>query len=190
LKASDAQRSAFQDASQVLAERLAELDKWRTQFEAHPYSLEAAFEVYASLGKLTEPASTVGHLVSQYENPTVGNEYLNRAQQVVNLRDQLEPYLGYLLGAYDHQAGTVERNFRACETELSYAMRPRQTAATPMRNVNPVFQGHPARRHANHTESSAAHPHVKKARETKKPVKATSEKPKERKPSSNSRALA
>jgi hypothetical protein len=179
-KASDAERNAFHDASHVLAQRLDELDKWRTQFEAHPDSLEAAFEVYASLGKLSEPANTVGHLVSQYENPTVGNEYLHHAQQVANFRDQLEPYLGYLLSAFDHQTGTVERNFRACETELSYAMRPSQAPATPMRNVNPVFQGHPATRHVSHTESSSpAHPQVKKAHETKKPVKATSEKPKQ-----------
>lgn len=178
-KASDAQRSAFHDASHVLVQRLDELDKWRTQFEAHPDSLEAAFEVYASLGKLTEPADTVGHLVSQYENPTVGNEYLNRAQQVANFRDQLEPYLSYLLTGFDNQTGTVERNFRACETELSYAMRPSQAPATPMRNVNPVFQGHPATRHVNHAEGSAgAHSHVKKAHETKKTAKATPEKPK------------
>ncbi|HXJ96135.1 MAG TPA: hypothetical protein VMT20_25120 [Terriglobia bacterium] len=178
-KASDAQRNAFNDASHVLAQRLDELDKWRTQFEAHPDSLEAAFEVYASLGKLTEPAHTVGHLVGQYENPTLGNEYLNRAQQVENFRDQVEPYLSYLLSAFDHQTGTVERNFRACETELSYAMRPSQAPATPMRNVNPVFQGHPTNHHVNHTEhSSSAHAHASKAHETKKSAKPTSEKPK------------
>jgi hypothetical protein len=173
-KTSDAQRTAFHDASQALGERLAELEKWRSQFEAHPESLQAAFEVYASLGKLTEPADTVGHLVSQYENPKVGDEYLDRAQQVADFRDQLEPYLGYLLGTYDEQTGTVERNFKACESELTYAMRPNRPAAIPMRNVNPVFKGHPRTRRVAHTESSGgAHPEVKKANQAKKSAKTT-----------------
>ena len=179
-KASDAQRNAFHDASEALAGRLADLEKWRTQFEAHPDSLEAAFEAYVALGKLTEPANTVGHLVSQYESPELGNEYLNRAQQVANFRDQLEPYLGYLLSAYDQQTGTVERNFRACENELSYAMRPGRPEAVPMRNVNPVFQGHPATRHVNHTEhSSSVHAHVSKTHAAKKTAKLAPEKAKE-----------
>ena len=180
-KAPDAQRSAFRDASQALGERLAELEKWRSQFEAHPESLEAAFEVYASLGKLTDPANTVGHLVSEFENPKEGDEYLNRAQQLADFRDQIEPYLGYLLGRYDHQTGTVERNFKACESELSYAMRPNRPAAIPMRNVNPVFQGHPRTRRVSHTEKSGgARPEVKKANHPKKSAKAaTPRKPKQ-----------
>ncbi len=179
-KASDAQKNAFRDASQALAGRLAELDKWRNQFEAHPDSLEPAFEVYVALGKLTEPANTVGHLVGEYENPKLGDEYLNRAQQVADFRDQLEPYLGYLLSVYDQQTGTVERNFRACENELSYAMRPGRPEAIPMRNVNPVFQGHPLTRHVNRAEhSSSAHARVSKAHEAKKSAKRTSAKPKQ-----------
>lgn len=184
-KASEAQRNAFHDASQALGERLAELEKWRTQFEAHPESIEAAFEVYASLGKLTEPADTVGHLVSQYQDSKLGDEYLNRAQQVANFRDQIEPYLSYLLGTYDHQTGTVERNFRACENELSYAMRPNRPAPISMKNVNPIFQGHPRRRRAKSAEhATPAHPEVKKRAEAKKPTeakksaKASTQKPK------------
>jgi hypothetical protein len=180
-KVSDAQRSAFRDASQVLSARLADLEKWRGQFEAHPETLQNAFETYASLGKLPRPAETVGRLVSQYESPKIGDQYLNSAQQVAIFRDLLEPHVADLLGAYDQQTGTVERNFRACETELSYAMRPSQAAAVPMHNVNPVFQGHPATRHVNHTENSAStHAAVKKANHTKNPAKtATAEKPKQ-----------
>jgi hypothetical protein len=179
-KASDAQRSAFHDASQALSERLSDLEKWRSEFEAHPESLEAAFEVYASLGKLTDPADTVGHLVSEYENPKLGDEYLNRAQQVSDFRDQIEPYLGYLLGKYDQQTGTVERNFKACESELSYAMRPNRPAAIPMRNVNPVFQGHPRTRRVSHAEtSSSARPATKSTNRANRTTKKTAEKPKQ-----------
>jgi hypothetical protein len=179
-RVSDGQRNAFHDASQALSARLAELEKWRTQFDTHPESLQAAFEVYASLGRVTDPADAVGHLVSQYENPNVGDEYLSSAQQVADFRDQLEPYVGYLLSTYDQQTGTVERNFRACEMKLSYAMRPNQPAAIPIHNVNPVFLGHPAARRVNHMESSGGTHAVKKANHASKPAQPkTAEKPKQ-----------
>ena len=140
-KIPDAERTVYADASQALAKRLADLASWRDQLEAHPDSLEAAFEVYAALDKVDEPAGIVGHMVSQYEDPKLGAEYLEKSRQVAEFRNQVEPYVGYLLRRHDQAIGTVERNFVTCETELTSVMRPTTVAAEPMKNVLPVFRG-------------------------------------------------
>jgi len=139
--ASQADRTAFDDASKALSDRIAELEKWRDQFEGHPDSLEAAFETYASLGKLIVPADVVGRLVGQYGNAGIGAEYGQRAEQLQESRDQIEPYLDYLLRHHDHTSGAIERAFVACENQLGYAMRPGVQQAVSMKNINPVFQG-------------------------------------------------
>jgi hypothetical protein len=139
--ASDADRAAFTDASKALSDRIDELAKWRDQLESHPDSLEAAFEAYASLGKLVEPADAVGKIVGQYGNPKIGAEYGQDAEQVEESRDQLEPYLDYLLRHHDHTVGAIERDFVACESQLGYAMRPSAQQAVSMKNINPVFRG-------------------------------------------------
>jgi hypothetical protein len=137
----DAERATYSDASQALTKRLEDLANWRDQLDAHPESLEAAFEVYAALDKVAEPAGIVGHMVSQYGDPKEGSEYLEKARQVAEFRNQIEPYVGYLLRRHDEAVGAVERNFVTCETELTKVMRPTITVAEPMKNVLPVFRG-------------------------------------------------
>jgi hypothetical protein len=176
--ASQADRAAFEDASKMLSDRIAELEKWRDQLDARPYSLEAAFETYASLGKLVEPADVVGRLVGQYGDPKIGAEYGQRAEQVSETRDQLEPYLGFLLRHHDNNAGALERDFVACETQLSFAMRPSVQRPVEMKNINPVFQGHGRRtahgQHAENKEKSAAQDKAgKPAAADKSPKKAS-----------------
>jgi len=140
-RAPQADRTAFQDSAKTLSDRIAELEKWRDQLDSHPSSLEAAFEAYVSLGKLVGPADAVGRLVGQYGDPKAGAEYGQRAEQVEESRDQLEPYLDYLLRHHDHTTGAIERDFVTCENQLSYAMRPAVQRAAAMKNINPVFQG-------------------------------------------------
>jgi hypothetical protein len=140
-RATQTERTAFEDASKTLSERIADLEKWRDQLANHPESLEAAFEAYASLGKLVGPADVVGRLVGQYGDPKIGAEYGQRAEQVEASRDELEPYLDYLLGHHDHTVGMIERNFMTCESQLTYSMRPTVQQAVSMKNVNPVFRG-------------------------------------------------
>ena len=139
--ASQADRAAFDAAAKTLSDRIADLEKWRDQFESHPDSLEAAFETYASLGKLVAPADVVGRLVGQYGNAAIGAEYGQRAEQLEESSDQIEPYLDYLLRHHDHTSGSIERAFVACESQLGYAMRPGVQQAVSMKNINPVFQG-------------------------------------------------
>lgn len=169
--ASQADRASFEDASKTLSDRIAELQKWRDQLDSHPESLEAAFETYAALGKLVGPADVVGRLVGQYGNAKIGAEYGQRAEQVEESRDQVEPYLDYLLRHYDHTSGSIERDFVACENQLSYAMRPGVHQAVVMKNVNPVFQGRGRR-----TERSG-HPAAKKKRPAQKPAENKDRKP-------------
>lgn len=140
-KIPDAERTVYSDASQALTKRLDDLSSWRDQLDAHPDSLEAAFEVYAALDKVAEPAGIVAKMVGQYDDPKVGSEYLEKARQVTEFRNQIEPYVGYLLRRHDQAIGTVERNFVTCETELTSVMRPATMAAEPMKNVLPVFKG-------------------------------------------------
>jgi hypothetical protein len=140
-KIPDAERTVYGDASQALTKRLDDLASWRDQLEAHPDSLEAAFEVYAALDKVAEPAGIVGKMAGQYDDPKVGSEYVEKARQVTEFRNQIEPYVGYLLRRHDQAIGTVERNFVTCETELTSVMRPTTMAAEPLKNVLPVFKG-------------------------------------------------
>jgi hypothetical protein len=148
-----AERTLYNDSAQALEKRLADLASWRDQLEAHPESLDAAFQTYAALGKISEPAGIVGHIVSQYGDPKDGSEYAEKARQVAEFRDQIEPYVGYLLRRHDEAIGTVERNFVRCETELTSVMRPTTVAAEPMKNVLPVFKG----RGRSVTRGSASH---------------------------------
>ena len=169
--ASQADRSAFDDASKTLSERIADLQKWRDELDSHPESLEAAFETYAALGKLVGPADQVGRLVGQYGNARNGAEYGQRAEQVEESRDQVEPYLDYLLRHFDHTSGSIEHDFVACENQLSYAMRPSTHQAVAMKNINPVFQGRGRR--AERTTHSAS----KKAKPAPKPAPKKENKP-------------
>jgi len=165
-----AERTLYNDSAQALQKRLADLASWRDQLEAHPESLDAAFETYAALGKVSEPAGIVGHMVSQYGDAKNGSEYVEKARQVEEFRDQIEPYVGYLLRRHDEAIGTVERNFDRCETELTSVMRSTTMAAEPMKNVLPVFKG----RGRSVTRGSAAH---KSASHPSKSVKPASSKP-------------
>lgn len=172
--ASDADRTAFKDASQTLLDRIADLQKWRDQLDSHPESLEAAFETYAALGKLVGPADRVGRLVGQYGNPRIGAEYGQRAEQVEESRDQVEPYLDYLLRHYDHTSGAIEHDFIACENELTYAMRPSIHQAVAMKNVNPVFQGRGRRaERSTHSASRKTSPPQKKEKKSSSSATAT-----------------
>ncbi|HEY6292113.1 MAG TPA: hypothetical protein VI455_11225 [Terriglobia bacterium] len=171
-RASDAERSSYRDASEALTGSLADLAKWRDQLADHPESLEAAFEVYASLGKVVEPADAVGHQVAQYDDPKTGAEYLERAQQVAGVRTQLEPYLDYLLSYHDRSVGTVERDFVSCEKELSSTMGLATPAAASMNNILPAFKGRGKTLvRGESSKSKSAHSHVKKASETAAPPK-------------------
>jgi len=166
-KATEAERSSYRDASQALASRLAELLKWRDQLDSHPESLEAAFEVYASLGHVVEPADAVTHLVTQYDDPKTGAEYLQRAQEVAGFRVQLEPYLSYLLRSHDRAVGTVEEDFAACEKALGSRMGLTTPAAAPMTNILPAFKGRGKTVvRGGSSKSRAAHSHVARASET------------------------
>jgi len=166
-KASDAERSSYRDASQALANRLADLQKWREQLDSHPESLEAAFEVYAGLGHVVEPADIVGHLVAQYDDPKIGAEYLQKAGEVAGFRTQLEPYLSYLMRHHDHAVGTVERDFVACEKELSSRMGLTTPAAAPMNNILPAFKGRGRTVvRGGSSKSKSTHSHESKTRET------------------------
>jgi hypothetical protein len=153
-----AERTLYNDSAQALEKRLADLASWRDQLEAHPESLDAAFETYAALGKISEPAGIVGHMVGQYGDPKDGSEYAEKARQVAEFRDQIEPYVGYLLRRHDEAIGTVERNFVRCETELTSVMRPTTVAAEPMKNVLPVFKGRGHSVTRGSTHKAASHP--------------------------------
>ena len=163
--ASQADRASFEDASKTLSDRIAELQKWRDQLDSHPESLEAAFETYAALGKLVGPADVVGRVVGQYGNPKIGAEYGQRAEQVEESRDQVEPYLDYLLRHFDHTSGSIEHDFIACENQLSYAMRPTVHQAASMKNINPVFQGRGKRtERSSHSQSKKSPAHKKETK--------------------------
>ncbi|HUI42507.1 MAG TPA: hypothetical protein VL523_11115 [Terriglobia bacterium] len=169
-KAPDAEQTAYREASEMLSHDLADLTAWRDQLEEHPSSLEAAFEVYAALGKLSPPAGSVGRIVARYDNSKVGAEYAQRARQVAALRDRLEPYLSYLLRFHDEQVGTVQRNFTACEQELGFAMRPTTPTAVPLKNIIPEFKGRRPDRPARHSPKSGHRATSKQKKKTSKPA--------------------
>jgi hypothetical protein len=170
--ASDADRSAFNEARQLLEKRLAELETSGGQFAQNPQSLEYAFQTYRAMWNLLEPLAAVSRTAGHSENPKIGAEYRDRGQEIAEVREQLVPYISYLLRYQDQTAQTFQQNLVACENQLGYAMRPRMEAPVPMKNILPVFQGERVREReaSRKSHSPAGKPKKKPAKPAPSPV--------------------
>jgi hypothetical protein len=156
--ASHAERGAFNDARAALETRLAEFEKWRGQWAESPENLEDAFQAYVALGDLFGSLDAVTDRISHYDGAQTADNYRAPGQEMAAVRDKLLPYVTYLLRYHDQTVQDFRHNLAACESQLSYAMRPQTQAAVPMKNVLPVFQGRRQAKRDNHRREPARAP--------------------------------
>lgn len=137
----DAARNSFNQTLQTLGAQLGELDKWRSQFEKRTDSMYLAYQTYLAINAVLPRIDAVAHIITQYENPTLGAQYSQPGNQILGLQQSLISYIDYLLRNQDQMLHALETNLAACQNTLGYAMRGRTEPATPMKNVIPVFKG-------------------------------------------------
>ncbi len=153
-KMSDAARQSFQQTFENLRKGLAAEEEWRAQFEQRPDSMYLGYELYVTMNSLLPRLDGVAKSVSQNENSSLGAQYLQAENQIFDLQQALQPYLTYMMRNRDQVFYATQTNLASCENQLGYALHGRMGRATPMKNIAPVFKGHPRHRRAKEAESS------------------------------------
>ncbi len=152
-KISDTARQSFNQTLENLRKGLAAQEDWRSQFEQRPDSMYLGYELYVAMNSLLPRLDGVAKSVSQNENSSLGAQYSQAENQLFDLQQSLQPYLTYLMRNRDEVLYATQTNLASCENQLGYALHGRLGRATPMKNVAPVFKGHPRHRRPKEAES-------------------------------------
>ncbi len=152
-KISDTARQSFNQTLDNLRKGLAAEEDWRVQFEQRPDSMYLGYELYVAINALLPRLDGVAKSVSQNENSSLGAQYSQAGSQLFDLQQALQPYLTFLMRNRDQVLYATQTNLASCENQLGYALHNRAGAATPMRNIAPVFKGHPRRRRGKEAET-------------------------------------
>ena len=140
-KISDAARNSFNQTLEALRAQLGALEEWRSQFEKRPDSMYLGYQTYATINAVLPRLDGVARSISQDENPSLGAQYGQAANQLFDLQQTLQPYLAFLMRNQDQVVYALQTNLAGCENQLSYAMRGKAEPAKPMKNVLPEFKG-------------------------------------------------
>ncbi len=151
-KMSDAARDSFQKSRATLQDGLRTLEDWRSQFEKRTDRMYLGYETYGAITTVLPSLDSVGRSISEYENPSFGAQYGQAAKQLWELQRSLGAYLGLLVRNQDQVLQALENNVAGCQTTLTYAMRPKVTAAKPMRNER---AGRPSARRSPRSKATA-----------------------------------
>jgi hypothetical protein len=151
-KISDAARHSFEQTLESARKILVAQQDWRKQFEGRPDSMYLGYELYVAMNALLPRLDGVAHSVSQNENTSFGAQFSEAEGQLFDLQQELQPYLSYLMRNRDQVLYATQTNLASCQNELGYALRNREGAAKPMRNIAPAFKGHPRKRRAKEAE--------------------------------------
>ncbi|MBZ5561250.1 MAG: hypothetical protein LAP13_02400 [Acidobacteriia bacterium] len=154
-KVSDSARQSFNQTLGNLRKGLAAQEDWRSQFEQRPDSMYLGYELYVAMNSLLPRLDGVAKSVSQNENSSLGAQYSQAENQLFDLQQALQPYLTYMMRNRDQVLYATQTNLASCENQLGYALHGRMGRATPMKNVAPVFKGHPRHRRTKEPEANA-----------------------------------
>jgi hypothetical protein len=154
--APEAERKAFSQAREASLSKLSSLEKLRAQLADRPSSSDLAFQTYALINSLISPLETISRGVAKYGSPKLADEYSERGRQLSSLGEGLAPYITFFLRNQDRVYQMLENNLSSCQKQLGYAMHSSVQPATPMVNVNPVFQGHGRVHHADPVVAKAS----------------------------------
>ncbi len=152
-KTSDVARNSFNQTLDNLHKALAGLEAWRAQFENRPDSMYFGFETYASMNAILPRLDGVARAVTQYENPSLGAQYSQAANQLFDLQQVIEPYIAYLLRNPDETLYVAQTNLAGCQSELGNALRGQSEPAKPLKNT--FVQFYPRRPRNGHVEDQA-----------------------------------
>jgi hypothetical protein len=147
---SAAERQEFDEAHKTLESKLADLETWRERLDRDPSDVNSAFETYTAIDAIMKPLEAVSRIVADAEGMKAGDEYRERGQQIQTTQQQLVPYISFFLRNQEKTAEMFQADLANCQSELGYAMHAHTAPAVPMKNINPIFQGHPrAKRNAS-----------------------------------------
>ena len=165
-KMSDTTRKSFGETLQTLHKALASEEEWRAQFDARPDSLYLGFQTYVAVNAVLPRLDGVARSVAQFENPSLGAQYSQAANQLFDLQQSLQPRLAFLLKNQDGLLLAAQTNLASCQNELGFALHNKEGHATPMKNIAPVFRGGKRAQHATAAVAKAG-----KSGEKKTPTK-------------------
>jgi hypothetical protein len=140
-KAPPAERTEESAARSTVLARMVDAEKWRSLFSEDPGNMYYAFQAYRSIENLLQPLSTFSRGAGQFENASMEAAYGDPAADIQSSLDQLIPYISFILQHESDSVFLYQNDLARCQNQLTYAMHSSLHAATPMKNVLPVFQG-------------------------------------------------
>ena len=151
---SDATRASISKTMETLRGELTALEQWRGQFEKRTDSMYLGFETYAALGATLPRLDGVAQSITQHENASLGAQYSQAVNQLLDLQQAIRPYLTYLLGNQDQLLVGAQNNLASCQKQLGLAMRGRAGSAKPIRNT---MIGRPTGPHSSTKSTKGEH---------------------------------
>jgi hypothetical protein len=148
-------RQSFNETLDSLHKSVANLESWRVQFEMRPDSLYLGFMTYVSLSAVLPRVDGIARSVSSNENGSFGAQFSQAENQLFDLQQQVEPHLAVLLKNQDNVLLMSQSNLATCQNQLNFSEHGREGKAVPMKNIAPVFQGHPRTSHPAASNSAA-----------------------------------
>lgn len=160
LSLSDTQRSALKSDVETLRKGLGDLAQWRGELDEQPGSMYFSYQTYTALNTLAPQVDALARALAGLGKAGLSDQYADPEGKLLGFEQTLSSYVAYLLRNQHEILSSLEDDLVSCQTTLGSAMRPQAEAAVPMKNVMPVFQGHP---HRGHPKAKAP-PHTRKGR--------------------------
>jgi hypothetical protein len=140
-KATSTDKNAFAASRRDLLNSLIELERWRSLFSEHPTDQDSGFKTYVSIDRVLEPLEGVTLRVGRYESPRLAANYAHAGGDLRARQSDLLPYLNFLFTHSDEAVQMYQTDLSNCQNQLGFAMHGLRSAAVPMKNVVPQFQG-------------------------------------------------
>lgn len=165
--------NSFNQMLETLRRELSVLEEWRGQFEKRTDSMYLGFETYATLNAVLPRLDGAAKGIAQHENLSLAAQYSQAENQLFDLQQTLEPYLGFLLQSQDQMLFAVQRSLAGCQKQLGEAMRATPKPVKVIANP-PAVRPETRRRHlrtASRGRSATGEQSRKKAHAAASPTK-------------------
>ncbi len=133
--------ASFNSNVNMLQRTLADMEKSRSLFDSRVDSEYLGFETYAGISEVLPPLERLTETVSRYNNPSLEGEFNQAWNDMLTMRQSLQPYLSFLLRNHDQIFTTMEVNLAGCQNQLGYKDYNANGPLKYMRNVLPNFKG-------------------------------------------------
>jgi hypothetical protein len=147
-KMDDAARPRFDQVLAGVRRELKGFEEWRGQFAEQPDNLYLGYKTYTAMSSVITAMAELADAVSRYQGPASGSLFQQAADPFAATRKSLDSYLSYLLQNQQRMRSTLENNLAGCQNNLTYTMFGKTGPVTDVKNIKPVFKGHPRNGHA------------------------------------------